>query len=248
MSDLFELLSSTNSGSEGEEMDGGMSAGGGAEATQSRKAQSAFSTKDKEEIYCGHIVQPRIPNEFGKEEVSPDCPSCKLRQQLPLDKKLAAQQIMDKKKAREELLEQAASLATDIANLEEYRRERQQERKDLLEVVFDLQDQQEAWDKEQARLPIDQRTERNVFDEHSLLDDEGQNEVRKSISGAQPASYPDTMMLTIPKKIGRCVGAFKCLCRLPPRKELGDAWNGVWIRLANPQGYASKVVRSCTGR
>lgn len=53
-------------------------------------AQSAFPTKDKEEIYCGHIVQPRIPNEFGKEEVSPDCPCCKLRQQLPLDKKLAA--------------------------------------------------------------------------------------------------------------------------------------------------------------
>ncbi|RMY53003.1 hypothetical protein D0865_05494 [Hortaea werneckii] len=166
MSDLFELLSSTISGSEGEETDGVISAGGGAEAAQSRMAQSAFSTKDKEEIYCGHIVQPRIPNEFGKEEVSPDCPCCKLRQQLPLDKKLAAQQIMDKKKAREDLLEQAASLATDIADLEKYRRGRQQARENLLEVVFRLQDEQEAWNKEQARLPSEQRTGRNVFDEY----------------------------------------------------------------------------------
>ncbi|KAI6907684.1 hypothetical protein KC318_g6196, partial [Hortaea werneckii] len=166
MSDLFELLSSTNSESEGEVMDGGISVGGGAEAAQRRKAQSAFSTKDKEEIYCRHIVQPRIPNEFGKEEVSPDCPCCKLRQQLPLDKKLAAQQIMDKKKARKDLLEQAACLAVDIAELEEYRRERQQEKEDLLQVVFRLQGEQEAWDKEQARLPNDQRTGRNVFDEY----------------------------------------------------------------------------------
>ncbi|KAI7301567.1 hypothetical protein KC326_g9135 [Hortaea werneckii] len=169
MSALFELLSSTISGSEGEEMDGGIPVGGGAEATQSRKAQSAFSAKDKEEIYCGHIVQPRIPNEFGREEVSPDCPCCKLRQQLPLDKKLAAQQIMDKKKAREDLLEQAASLATDIADLEEYRRGRQREREDLLKVVFRLQDEQEAWNKQQARLPSEQRTERNVFDEYRIF-------------------------------------------------------------------------------
>ncbi|KAI7551728.1 hypothetical protein KC331_g2363 [Hortaea werneckii] len=169
MSDLFELLSSTISGSEGEETDGVISAGGGAEAAQSRMAQSAFSTKDKEEIYCGHIVQPRIPNEFGKEEVSPDCPCCKLRQQLPLDKKLAAQQIMDKKKAREDLLEQAASLATDIADLEKYRRGRQQARENLLEVVFRLQDEQEAWNKEQARLPSEQRTGRNVFDEYRIF-------------------------------------------------------------------------------
>lgn len=47
---------------------------------------------------------------------------------------------MDKKKAREDLLEQAASLATDIANLEKYRRGRQQARENLLEVVFRLQD------------------------------------------------------------------------------------------------------------
>ncbi|KAI7222526.1 hypothetical protein KC333_g1067 [Hortaea werneckii] len=200
MSALFELLSSTISGSEGEEMDGGIPVGGGAEATQSRKAQSAFSAKDKEEIYCGHIVQPRIPNEFGREEVSPDCPCCKLRQQLPLDKKLAAQQIMDKKKAREDLLEQAASLATDIADLEEYRRGRQREREDLLKVVFRLQDEQEAWNKQQARLPSEQRTERNVFDEY-------------------PASFSETLTFTIWTKISRCVEIFKSLCRLPPRRQ-----------------------------
>ncbi|KAI6843811.1 hypothetical protein KC340_g271 [Hortaea werneckii] len=73
---------------------------------------------------------------------------------------------MDKKKAREDLLEQAASLATDIANLEKYRRGRQQARENLLEVVFRLQDEQEAWNTEQARLPSEQRTERNVFDEY----------------------------------------------------------------------------------
>ncbi|GAB1740697.1 hypothetical protein NU219Hw_g5785t1 [Hortaea werneckii] len=112
MSDVFELLSSTNSGSEGEEMDDGVSVGGGAELAHRRKAQSAFSTKDKEEMYCRHIVQPRIPNEFGKEEG-------------------------DNRK-----------------------------KEDLLKVVFRLQDAQEAWDKEQARLPSDQRTERNVFDEY----------------------------------------------------------------------------------
>ncbi|RMZ08825.1 hypothetical protein D0862_03838 [Hortaea werneckii] len=166
MSDLFELLSSTNSGSEGEEMEDGVSVGGGAELAHRRKAQSAFSTKDKEEMYCRHIVQPRIPNEFGKEEVSPDCPCCKLRQQLPMDKKLVAQQIADKEKAREDLLKQAASLATDIANLKGYQTGRQQERKNLLEVVFRLQDEQEAWDNKQASLPSEQRTERNVFDEY----------------------------------------------------------------------------------
>ena len=82
----------------------------------------------------------RIPNEFGKEEVSPDCPCCKLRQQLPVDKKLAAQQIAGKKKAREDLLEQAAWLATDIANLVESKRERQQEEEYLLKVIFRLRE------------------------------------------------------------------------------------------------------------
>ncbi|RMZ13125.1 hypothetical protein D0864_00507 [Hortaea werneckii] len=162
----FQPLSPTNSGSEGEGMDGGVSVGGGAEGAQKRKAQSVFSTKEEEEIYCRHIVQIRIPNEFGKEEVSPDCPCCKLRQQLPVDKKLAAQQIAGKKKAREDLLEQAAWLATDIANLVESKRERQQEEEYLLKVIFRLREEQEAWDKEQAKLPSEQRTERNVFDEY----------------------------------------------------------------------------------
>lgn len=118
----------------------GVSVGGGAEGAQKRKAQSVFSTKEEEEIYCRHIVQIRIPNEFGKEEVSPDCPCCKLRQQLPVDKKLAAQQIAGKKKAREDLLEQAAWLATDIANLVESKRERQQEEEYLLKVIFRLRE------------------------------------------------------------------------------------------------------------
>ncbi|KAI6833522.1 hypothetical protein KC332_g9487 [Hortaea werneckii] len=156
-------FSPTKSGSEGKGMDGGVSVGGGAEGTQKRKAQSVFSKKEEEEICCRHIVQMRIPNEFGK-EVSPDCPCCKPRQQLPVDKKLAAQQIADKKKAREDLLEQAAWLATDIANLVEFKRERQQEEEYLLKVISRLRDEQVAWDKEQAKLPNEQRTERNVFE------------------------------------------------------------------------------------
>ncbi|KAI7478138.1 hypothetical protein KC351_g8430 [Hortaea werneckii] len=159
-------FSPTKSGSEGKGMDGGVSVGGGAEGTQKRKAQSVFSKKEEEEICCRHIVQMRIPNEFGK-EVSPDCPCCKPRQQLPVDKKLAAQQIADKKKAREDLLEQAAWLATDIANLVEFKRERQQGEEYLLKVISRLRDEQVAWDKEQAKLPNEQRTERNVFEGYS---------------------------------------------------------------------------------
>ncbi|KAI7340138.1 hypothetical protein KC315_g862 [Hortaea werneckii] len=173
-------LSSTSSGSgekkdekkdekkgekKGDKKDGGMSSGGGAEVGQKRKGQSACSFTEEEEMYCGHIVQPRVPNEVGREEVSPDCPCCKVRQQLPLDKKLAAEQIADKEKAREDLLEQLACLEVDLAELKEYERARGQEIKDVRKVVFRLQREQEAWDEEQAKLPDEQHMKRNFFDE-----------------------------------------------------------------------------------
>ncbi|KAI7503545.1 hypothetical protein KC367_g1635 [Hortaea werneckii] len=149
-----------------EKEDGGMSSGGGAEVGQKRKAQSAFSfQEEKEEIYCGHIVQPRILNEFGWEEVSPDCPCCKVMQQLPLDKKMVAEQIADKEKAREDLLEQVACLEVDLAQLKEHERAQGQEVKDLRKLIFKLQREQEAWDEKQAKLPDEQRMKRNFFDE-----------------------------------------------------------------------------------
>ncbi|RMZ19808.1 hypothetical protein D0859_16197 [Hortaea werneckii] len=154
-----------------EKEDGGMSSGGGAEVGQKRKAQSAFSfQEEKEEIYCGHIVQPRIPNEFGWEEVSPDCPCCKIMQQLPLDKKMVAEQIADKEKAREDLLEQVAYLEVDLAELKEHERAQGQEVKDLRKLIFKLQREQEAWDEKQAKLPDEQRMKRNFFDDGKAAD------------------------------------------------------------------------------
>ncbi|KAI7283336.1 hypothetical protein KC345_g2972 [Hortaea werneckii] len=49
---------------------------------------------------------------------------------------------------------------------DEFKRERQQEGEYLLKFISRLRDEQVAWDKEQAKLPNEQRTERNVFDEY----------------------------------------------------------------------------------
>ncbi|KAI6828668.1 hypothetical protein KC340_g8783 [Hortaea werneckii] len=171
-----------------EKEDGGMSSGGGAEVGQKRKAQSAFSfQEEKEEIYCGHIVQPRIPNEFGWEEVSPDCPCCKIMQQLPLDKKMVAEQIADKEKAREDLLEQVAYLEVDLAELKEHERAQGQEVKDLRKLIFKLQREQEAWDEKQAKLPDEQRMKRNFFDESLQTDSEEKGDEVASGSGLPPS-------------------------------------------------------------
>ncbi|OTA30735.1 hypothetical protein BTJ68_10418 [Hortaea werneckii EXF-2000] len=158
------------------------------EEKKKEKEDGAFSfQEEKEEIYCGHIVQPRIPNEFGWEEVSPDCPCCKIMQQLPLDKKMVAEQIADKEKAREDLLEQVAYLEVDLAELKEHERAQGQEVKDLRKLIFKLQREQEAWDEKQAKLPDEQRMKRNFFDESLQTDSEEKGDEVASGSGLPPS-------------------------------------------------------------